>query len=208
MLSGERPREGLAGLGDPPVVESTPGQEVRSLTERLAAGDEAALAQLYDAYAGRAFGLAYRVTGDRGAAEDVVHDAFLWTWEHASRFDPARGEAGSLLLTITHRRAIDVVRRRRRIDGRSSPGRELDLEDESALAILSTVESADVRRKVRDGLRALNPDQREVIELAYFEGMTQGEIAERQEIPLGTVKSRIRLGLQRLRSILGPEDER
>jgi RNA polymerase sigma-70 factor (ECF subfamily) len=174
-----------------------------SLAARLARRDRAALAELYDQVSGRAFGLAYRVLGDAEAAEDVVQDAFLWLWEHAERVDAARGAPEALLLTVTHRRAIDSVRRRSNRRRRERDEIDFDPVDHEALAILSAVERPDMARDIREGLAGLAAEQREAIELAYFGGMTQAEIAAHQEVAVGTVKSRMRLGLARLRTALG-----
>ena len=184
----------------------TSGGGADSLAERLHRRDHAALEELYDACAGRAYGLAFRMLNDGPAAEDAVHDAFLWFWEHADRIDGARGKAEALLLTITHRRAIDQIRRRQRQDGRGSAAlRLLDPVDEAALDILERSENAGMAERVRTELANLNQQQREALELAYFDGLTQEEIARRQRLPLGTVKSRMRLGLNKLRSALRSE---
>jgi RNA polymerase sigma-70 factor (ECF subfamily) len=173
------------------------------LATRLAQRDRAALAELYDGASRRAFGLAYRVLGDGQAAEDVVQDAFLWIWEHADRLDASRGTPEALLLTVTHRRAIDALRRRNHRQRKEQPGADVDAIDESAFSILAAVEAQQIALNVRDCLAGLAVEQREAIELAYFGGMTQAEIAERQDVALGTVKSRTRLGLARLRAALG-----
>ena len=173
------------------------------LATRLAQRDRAALGELYDAMSRRAFGLAYRVLGDGQAAEDVVQDAFLWLWEHADRVDASRGAPEALLLTVTHRRAIDALRRRSHRRRREHTGVDVDPVDEAAFSILAALEAEQAAIAVRDCLAGLAAEQREAIELAYFGGMTQAEIAERQDVALGTVKSRMRLGLARLRSALG-----
>jgi RNA polymerase sigma-70 factor (ECF subfamily) len=174
---------------------------------RLARRDRTALAELYDACSGRAFGLAYRVTGDGPAAEDVVHDAFLWMWEHGDRVDATRGSPEALLLTVTHRRAIDYVRKRSRQDARR-PGGEVfpDAIDEQALALLAEVDEAEVRERVLVALEGLNPEQREAVDLAFFQGMTHQQIAAARSLPVGTVKSRLRLAMGRLRAALREED--
>ncbi len=201
-LPGSPPGQGSDAITAPGAGDA---DTRRATTDAIARGDPRALAQLYDEYAARAFGLALRVVGDRAAAEDVVHDAFLWFWENAHRVDGARGNAGALLLTITHRRSIDHIRRRSRTDGRTGSLDGLDPGDEEAVHMLTGVEEAALIEQVRDCMEALNPDQREVIELAYFGGLTHAEIAERQQLPGGTVKSRLRLGLEKLRSILQVE---
>ena len=173
------------------------------LLRAVAAGDQAALLALYDRYARLAFALAYRVLGDGPSAEEVVQDAFLQVWRRAGAFDPGRGSnARAWLLTIVRHRAIDL---RRRAASRSS--RDVALEAvEPVLAgpdpwdeVLATLERDRVRAAVTD----LPAEQRQAIELAYYEGLTQREIAERTGLPLGTVKGRLRLGLQKLAAALG-----
>lgn len=170
----------------------------------LAARDPQALAALYDACAPRAYGLALRILRDEHAAADAVHDAFLWLWEHLERFDAARGAPEALLLTIVHRRALDAARSRR--NGRAS----LPVEpvDEGALAELARVDAADLHEAVRRAVRELPPDQRVALELAYFRGFAGREIAEVLHIPEGTVRSRLRLALAKIRAALGVEVER
>lgn len=178
-----------------------------ALTMRVARRDEGALAELYDAYARRAFGLARRITSDDAAAEDVVQDAFLWVWEHADRVDHARGHAGSLILTIAHRRAVDFVRKRARAgesldsNGATAP----EPVDTETPAVLRQIEELSVMATVRDGIAALSREQREAVELAYYQGLTQEEIARERGMPLGTVKSRIRLAMRKLRAYLETE---
>lgn len=177
----------------------------RGLAARLADRDQSALAELYDAYAARAFGLAYRVLQDPQAAEDVVHDAFLWAWEHADRIDETRGSPGALLLTVTHRRAIDALRRRHRSESRE---RALTVDpvdpiDHEAMEWLSRVEARVVAERMKAGLAELPAAQREAVEFAFFGGMTQAAIAEYQSVSVGTVKSRLRLAMARLATFLG-----
>jgi RNA polymerase sigma-70 factor, ECF subfamily len=173
--------------------------------DRLAGGDLGALDLLYEQYGAMAFSIAYRITGDRSAAEDVVQDAFLGAWRNAGRYADARGTVRTWLLSIVHHRAIDAIRRRR-------PTVELP-DSEAALPDALTLPDAwgDVslrldREAVLVALTRISDVQREAIELAYFGGLTQTEIAERTGVPLGTVKGRLRLGLQGLRAALLPLD--
>jgi RNA polymerase sigma-70 factor (ECF subfamily) len=179
------------------------------LAERLQTRDPEALTELYRATGRRAFGLAFRIVGDAAAAEDVVQDAFLAIWDQAERIDPARGRVDSLLMTIVHRRATDHVRRRsrRREIERRSPDALADPVDEHASELLDAVASAPDHARVRECLAALPPEQHEAVQLAYFAGMTHREIAETTGLPLGTVKSRLRLAMQRLRELFGIPDE-
>ena len=169
--------------------------------ERLAGGDLGALDELYDQYGAMAFSIAYRITGDRSAAEDVVQDAFLGAWRNAARYADARGSVRTWLLSIVHHRAIDAIRRRR-------PTVELP-DPEAVLPATLTLPDAWAevelrldRDAVQEALTRISDVQREAIELAYYGGLTQTEIAERTGVPLGTVKGRLRLGLQGMRAAL------
>ena len=169
-----------------------------ALIDGIARSDETALAELYDRYGRVAYGLALRVLRDPSLAEDAVQEAFLQVWRSAEKFDRERAKVGTWLLTFVHRRAIDLVRReeRRRTEPADSaptptaPGADEDVDRRSKRAI------------VQGALRQLPPEQREAIELAYYGGYTQSELAERLGEPLGTIKSRMFTGLQRLRALL------
>jgi len=177
----------------------------RRLIDRLASGELEALQELYERHKTMAFSIAYRVTGDSGAAEDAVQDAFLGVWRSAGRYEPARASVRTWLLTIVHRRAIDVVRRRRRPEATV----ELDEVTFEAIRVPDVWEAVAQgldRATVTAALATIAPAQREAIELAYFEGLTQTEIANRTGAPLGTVKSRLRLGLLGLRRTLMGEE--
>jgi RNA polymerase sigma-70 factor (ECF subfamily) len=166
----------------------------------LAARSEpTALAELYDRYGRLAYGLALRVLRDEALAEDAVQDAFLAVWRAAPRFVPERGRASTWILTLVHRRAVDVVRReeRRRADtlaGAPEPGGTGAEED-----VLLRLQ----RQRVQEALGRLPDPQREALELAYYGGFTQSELAERLGQPLGTIKSRMFAGLTRMRELLG-----
>ncbi|HEV8459452.1 MAG TPA: sigma-70 family RNA polymerase sigma factor [Gaiellaceae bacterium] len=170
------------------------------LLAAIARGDERALGELYDRLGGVAYRLAVRVLRDPALAQDAVQDAFLAVWRTAAAFDPARGKASTWLLTLVHRRAVDVVRREDR--RRAEP-----LDDAPVAAGDAVDESAEVReerRRVQAALAQLPPDQREALELAYYGGLSQSELAERLGVPLGTVKSRMFTGLSKLRDLLDP----
>ena len=164
----------------------------------IADGDEQALAELYDRFGGVAYRLAARVVRDPALAQDAVQDAFLAVWRTAAGFDARRGNASTWLLTLVHRRAVDLVRReeRRRADPID------DLPVASGDATDETAEVRDERRRVQHALAQLGPDQRQALELAYYGGLTQSELAERLGVPLGTVKSRMFAGLSKLRELL------
>lgn len=162
-----------------------------ALFQRLAEGDARALAAIYDRYAGFAYGLALRILRDRLEAEDAVQEAFVQLWRQADRYQPSRGSPAAWLCTIVRTRALDRVRRRAsRREQPEPPAVAGDVTD--AAAVLT----------VRKALQALSEDQRRALELAYYEGLTQSEIAHRLGEPLGTVKTRIRAAMMRLREEL------
>lgn len=169
-----------------------------ALVALVARSDESALAELYDRHGRIAYALARRVLRDSALAEDAVQDAFLAVWRSAPSFIPERAKASTWILTIVHRRAIDVVRReeRRRVEPLASAVEATgDATDETAWLRLQGA-------RVREALRKLPDAQRETLELAYFAGFTQSELAERLGEPLGTIKSRMFNGLARLRELL------
>jgi RNA polymerase sigma-70 factor (ECF subfamily) len=164
-----------------------------------ARSEQSALAELYDRYGRPAYALALRVVRDEALAEDAVQDAFLSLWRTASRFVPARGSASTWILTLVHRRSVDLVRREehRRTDSlEAAPEQGGGGADEEAWLRLQ-------RERVQDALTLLPDQQREALELAYYGGFTQSELAERLGQPLGTIKSRMFSGLSRLRELLG-----
>src|ERR671915_2539383 len=179
-----------------------------ALAHRLRSGDRSAFDDLYRRYARPAFGLALRITGQEPLAEDVVHDAFMALWRAPEAYDPARGPFRTFFLSLVHHRAVDVVRREERLRRRTE--RAMNLEDDEGEDVAEgVVEDAwlAVRRKeVRRAIATLSPDQRKVVEMAYFGGFTQARIAEELGIPLGTVKTRTLAAMRKLRHVLH-EDE-
>ena len=175
-----------------------------ALVALVSRSDESALAELYDRIGGTAYGLAYRVLRDEALAEDAVQEAFLGLWRSAGSFVPERAKASTWILTLVHRRAVDVVRREQR--RRTEP-----LEAAPEPAEGSAEEAAWLRldrERVRAALAQLPDQQREAIELAYYGGYTQSELADRLGQPVGTIKSRMFAGLARLRELLDDESER
>jgi RNA polymerase sigma factor (sigma-70 family) len=169
-----------------------------ALVALVARSDESALAELYDRVGGTAYGLAYRVLRDETLAEDAVQEAFLGLWRSAGSFVPERAKASTWILTLVHRRAVDLVRREQR--RRSEP-----LEAAPEPQVGSSEEAAWLRlerERVQQALAQLSDQQREAIELAYYGGYSQSELAERLGEPLGTIKSRMFAGLSRLRELL------
>jgi RNA polymerase sigma-70 factor, ECF subfamily len=178
------------------------------LVERIMAGDENALAALYDRYAGMLFAMLVRILRDASAAEEVLQDLFLQLWRGASRFDASRGSMAAWLLVIGRNRALSRLRGKARheiladseefsIETVPSPG---NLENDAARAQLM--------QRLQGAMAALPSEQREAVELAYFEGMTQTEIAARVGCPLGTVKSRVRAAMQTLKQVFDDESTR
>jgi RNA polymerase sigma-70 factor (ECF subfamily) len=171
------------------------------LAQRIRAGDTAALGELYDRYASIALGTALRVVGDRGEAEDVVHDAFVAVWRKIDRFDADRGSLRAWLMTVVRNRGIDRIRARR-------PG--MDLEDADERSLLRTGPNptweAALRQasasEVRAAMAELPDEQRRAVELAYFEGYTYREVADMTGVPPGTANGRLRLALGKLRDAL------
>ena len=169
----------------------------------IARSDEQALAELYRRFGRLAYGLALRILRDDALAQDAVQEAFLGVWRAAGRFKAERAKPSTWLLTLVHRRAVDLVRREER--RRTEP-----LQPETEPAGSEAADEAELaaqRETIREALRRLPSEQREAIELAYYGGYTQSELAERLGQPLGTIKSRMFTGLSRLRDELG-EDAR
>lgn len=158
------------------------------------------LESLYEAHHRQAIGLAYRLLGDMGDAEDVVQDAFLAVWQSLDRYDPARGTPRTWLLSIVRNRALDVLRSRR-----VHPVRPLDENAplvDGGTDVVRLVEARLDSSRARAALTTLPDEQRQTIEMAYLVGLSHSQIASRTDEPLGTIKGRIRLGLQRMRVVL------
>jgi RNA polymerase sigma-70 factor, ECF subfamily len=167
----------------------------------VARKDPAAFEVFYDRHGGAAYSLAYRIVGDATSAEDVTQEAFLSIWRSRARYDPTRGSVRAWALGIVRNRAIDALRR----EGGRAP--KLDLDDGAALERREAPERTDAEalrretaRQVRGALGSLPNEQSKVIELAYFGGFTHSEIARMLGMPIGTVKGRMRLGLEKMRA--------
>lgn len=166
-------------------------------------GDARAFEAVYDRHGSSAFSLAYRIAGSRSVAEDIVQEAFLSVWRSSVRYRPERGSLRSWILSVVHNRAIDALRRsvvhdRHRADGEG-------IEERKAAPELTDVEAfrREEAQTVRSAMEQLPPDQLRVVELAYFGGFTHSQIAEMLRMPLGTVKGRMRLALEKMRDGLG-----
>ena len=175
------------------------------LMELVGDGDARAFEVIFDRHAGAGYSLALRMCGRRALAEDIVQEAFLSLWRSGSGYDRARGSVRSWVLSAVHNRAVDALRRAGAKAGR-------DVSDEGIAERLPAREATDAEverreesRRVRGALDELPPDQRQVIELAYFGGLSHSQIAEMLDLPPGTVKGRMRLGLTKMRSALGEE---
>jgi RNA polymerase sigma-70 factor (ECF subfamily) len=174
-----------------------------ALVALVSRSEESALAELYDRVGGAAYGLAYRVLRDEALAEDAVQEAFMGLWRGAASFVPERAKASTWILTLVHRRAVDLVRREQRRRTESLEGAPEPTEGSAEEAAWLRLE----RERVQQALAALPDQQREAIELAYYGGYSQSELAERLGQPLGTIKSRMFAGLTRLRELLGNDLE-
>jgi RNA polymerase sigma-70 factor, ECF subfamily len=166
-------------------------------------GDSAAFEVVYERHATAAFSLAYRMVGSRNAAEDVVQEAFLSLWRSGMRYDRARGSVRTWILGIVHNRAIDGLRRSLRHDRRRAGDEGIEERFEAKERTEVEAGRNEEAREVRDALRSLPDDQCKVIELAYFGGFSHSEIAKMLDTPIGTVKGRMRLGLEKMRGQLG-----
>ena len=173
-----------------------------TLVRRMAAGDGEAFGAFYDRYAPLVFPLIVRIVRDRSDAADVLQDVFWEAWQGATAYDPARGTPEAWMITRARTRAIDRVRAVRRRGETFVPPVDERLAAAPAETGGDAAERAEDRGVIRTALQTLSPPQREAIELAYYAGLTQTEIAERLKQPLGTVKTRIRLGLERLREVV------
>jgi len=170
-----------------------------ALLSLVASSDDQALAELYDRFGGVAYGLAFRILRDESLAQDAVQEAFLAVWRTADRFLAERAKASTWILTLVHRRAVDLVRRQERRRGEPlesvpEPVASEQVEEQATIRFQ--------RQVVQEALRRLPPEQREALELGYYAGLTQSELAERLGQPLGTIKSRMFTGLTRLKDLL------
>jgi RNA polymerase sigma-70 factor (ECF subfamily) len=194
----------MAGI----TVTEAPPDDL-DLVRRMAGGEEPAAALLYDRYGAALYAVAYRITGQKADAEEVVLEAFAQAWRDAARFEPARGSVAAWLTMISRSRALDQVRSRDRRERLNSSAAREDQSRSPAMGSWDPdpayqVEHGERQKRVAEALQALTPVQRQAIEMAYYDGLSQSEIAERLNEPLGTVKTRVRLGMMKLRDILRP----
>ncbi|MCG8589753.1 MAG: sigma-70 family RNA polymerase sigma factor [Proteobacteria bacterium] len=181
----------------------------RRLMMAVKGGDAAALASLYDRHAGAVLAVGLRILGDRAEAEEVLLDVFVQIWKQADRYDAERAAPSTYLLTLARSRALDrgrAIRRRRRLGSEWGEAQSMATEGarvEPRESPLAQVEAAEQRRRVQRAMRELAPAQRHALELAFLDGLSHREIAERLDTPLGTIKSRIRKAMEDLRERLG-----
>lgn len=181
------------------MLSAMRGNEDERLVERVVGGDDGAFSELYARYSSLVYGTGIRYLGDRGAAEDLVQDVFVAVWRNAGRFDPSKASFATWLYRITRNRAMDLIRRRRVRSRKLFETFEEASEEDHSTAVLRGFE-------LFEALARLSPEHREVVMLSYFEGLSQREISERTDLPLGTVKSRATAALRALRSAIPAED--
>ncbi|MDQ7027013.1 MAG: sigma-70 family RNA polymerase sigma factor [Anaerolineae bacterium] len=205
----ERIEQGAGMAGEPNAVIILPDRKsirnmnqasVPSLLKQILSGDEAALLALHDRFSNVVYSVAYRVLNNQQDAEEVTQDVFLRLWDKAASFDPNKGKFLSWLLTITRRMAIDLLRKRSR---REPPPNSISMDEKPHLweTMLVVEDLDDLQRTLLSTLDELPQGQQQAIQLAYFYGMSHTDISEYLKRPLGTVKSQIRLGMQKLRTI-------
>ena len=182
--------------------EATPDPE---LLAAVGAGDAEALARLYDRFSGMLLGLAQRILGDASEAEEVLQEAFLQVWKQAARYDPRRSSVSTWLVLITRSRAIDRLRSRKVKDRTLQTVQQERRGSHTSPEGVGDVFRQERARRLQQEMARLPPEQREVLDLAFFHGMTQSEIAQRTGTPLGTVKTRSLLAMRKLRKALSDE---
>lgn len=185
-----------------PVLFAMAQAQDRELAVRLKRRDPSAVGELYDRYGRLAYALIYRIVRDQGTAEDLVQETFLRIWNRAHAFDSDRGSLGAWVLTVARNRAIDYLRSVQGRMAHSAFGLETEY-PQLFVDLEKDLLNSDRAKRLRSALKKLNPNQKLVLELAYFEGLSQSEMAERMQQPLGTVKTWVRSALRILREELG-----
>lgn len=175
------------------------------LLARVQAGDERALSAVYDQHADLVFGLARRVTRDEQLARDITQEVFTYLWELPDRVDLTRGSLRAYLAVVTHRRAVDEIRRSERRARTEAAAPQVGIEDGPETGVVEAAARQWCRARLADGLAQLPDEQRAAVELAYFDGLSYKQVARVLGVPEGTAKSRLRLAMARLRTLLGDE---
>ena len=191
------------------LAAAPPQYDDAALLEAMMRGEQAAMSSFYDRYAPVVLGLALRITREQADAEDVVVDTFAQVWRDAARFREQRGSVSAWVATIARSRALDLLRsrgRRHRLDdaAEAEAGVAPPAMGASTPSPMGNLLADERTRRVQSAMATLPPAQRSALELAYFDGLSQSEIADRLNEPLGTVKTRMRLGVRRLRELLAP----
>jgi len=176
-----------------------------ALVRRMVAGDADALAELYDRYAGILLAVARRILGPAGEADEVLQEAFLQAWNQAERYDPGRSSVSTWLVLIARTRALDRLRSRGARERAATAAAAEPAPVDTSSRLDERVLQAERRQRVREALAEIPDEQRRVLELAFYEGLSQSEIATRTGAPLGTVKTRALLGMKKLRQALRGE---
>lgn len=199
----------VADVADTPAESeiNTQHHELADLLARVTQGDERALAEFYDLTSSRVYSMALYILKDPGMAEEVTLDVFLQIWQRASQFDPTRGKPITWVTVLARSRSIDRLRACQKEKGKYQFLDTVNIQQTAQPTIETIGMSCDQSRTVQNALMALSPEQRQVIVMAYFSGLSQREIAEKIDKPLGTVKTRIRLGMINLRKTLNSSDE-
>ncbi|HVE74742.1 MAG TPA: sigma-70 family RNA polymerase sigma factor [Mycobacteriales bacterium] len=207
-LPSRRPAARPARVAQVPVgadaapFDALSGLDDRALVARMTEGDGAALETLFGRYGGSCYGFARRILGDEQLAQDVVQEVFLTLWRDGHRYDPTRGGFSTWLLSMTHHKSVDSVRKEERLRSRRTTVDVLDHEPDRGPTVEDAAWGLLRRDRVREALKTLPEPQREALALAYFGGYTQREIAGLTDTPLGTVKTRMLAGMRRLRLAL------
>ena len=201
-MTQQRPAAGTAAPVTSAVASAYEGQDDRALVARVTEGDGGALEALYGRYGRACYGLARRILVDEQLAQDAVQEVFLTVWRDASRFDASRGAFSTWLLSMTHHKAVDSVRREENLRKRRTTDEALEVTECDAPRVDDAVWSLLRRERVREVLKTLPEPQREALTLAYFGGYTQREIAGLTSTPLGTVKTRMLAGMRRMKQSL------
>lgn len=184
-------------------------QPLEALVESMAGGNEAALSEIYDRFSSALYSIALRIVGSEADAAEVTLDAFTQAWKDAGSFERGRSTVATWLCMLVRSRAIDLLRRRQSRQRTLDRAQQASAADAPAIGATPVdashaAEVLEKRRHIDEALSGLAREQRQAIELAYFEGLTQSQIAERLGVPLGTIKTRIRTGMRKLRDVLGP----